>query len=239
MKEKKPTVAKLSATVVILKEDQNVLKILLVRRRPGDAFGDSYAFPGGVLDKDEINNCIPSWKLSNKTASKNLKTQKGLSYYSAAIRELFEETGILLAKNRLGQWVAINEKIIQERNLLNEKKLNWIDFLNQHNLSIAAESLNYFAFWETPYTESKRWETRFFLSKLPPQQLAVQDGNEVTDCLWIEPKRALALNNQGKLNMPMPTISCILDISSFITINEINQWAERKANSGIKKIIPT
>ena len=90
--------ARPSATIVVAREGQSAAEILLVRRRAGDAFGDSYAFPGGVVDHDESGAHIFCAGRSAEEADAILDVADGLDYYSAAIRELFEETGQILGK---------------------------------------------------------------------------------------------------------------------------------------------
>ncbi|SVC65599.1 uncharacterized protein METZ01_LOCUS318453, partial [marine metagenome] len=95
-----------SATIVVARKGELMPEVLLVRRRSGDAFGNSYAFPGGVIDHDESNAHAVCDGLSADEANTILEAANGLDYYSAAVRELFEETGILLARDSGGNWVS-------------------------------------------------------------------------------------------------------------------------------------
>ena len=99
-----PVAALPSATVVLLREREDSLELLMVKRRAGDAFGDNYAFPGGVVDHDESD---AHGRIDGKTGDEvNAELhvpENGLDYYRAAIRELFEETGILLGPASRGK----------------------------------------------------------------------------------------------------------------------------------------
>ena len=91
----KPVPALPSATVVLLREADGMPELLMVKRRAGDAFGDSYAFPGGVVDHDESDaHGLIDGKSADEAGSILDIPENALDYYSAAIRELFEETGI-------------------------------------------------------------------------------------------------------------------------------------------------
>ena len=101
---------------------------------------------------------------------------------------------------------------------------------------MAGDCLHYFAYWETPYIQPKRWQTRFFISQLPDGQSAMHDGAEITDSRWLTPKNALELFEDGSLPMPMPTVHNVRDFAKFETFKEILNWANQKSSLGIKKI---
>jgi 8-oxo-dGTP pyrophosphatase MutT (NUDIX family) len=230
--------ARPSATIVVAREGQSAAEILLVRRRAGDAFGDSYAFPGGIVDHDESGAHIFCAGRSAEEADAILDIADGLDYYSAAIRELFEETGILLARDLAGNWAADEPDMGQLREDVDKGKLRWADFLRQKNLCMAADVLHYFAYWETPYVRPKRWQTRFFIAALPPGQTATHDGSEVTDIRWLTAADALSLGKLGQLPMPYPTTMNLRNLVGMNTVAELVAWAETQPALGIEKIRP-
>ena len=234
-----PVTARPSATVVVVREGSSGPELLLVRRRAGDAFGDSYAFPGGVIDADET--AAHAFCLGRTAAQADRALDLpggGLDYYSAAIRELFEETGILLARNADGIWASDGSTFDDLRYQVDKGLLPWPKFLHRQGLCMAGDALHYFAWWETPYSQPKRWTTRFFLAELPPGQEASHDGSEVTDSRWLTADRALALGKQGELPMPFPTMLNLRDLSRFGSVNELIDWAKRRPEDGIRKIRP-
>ena len=182
-----PVTPRPSATIVVARDGADGPEVLLVRRRAGDAFGDSYAFPGGVVDHDESNAHIACEGLSDDDANAILGVDNGLDYYSAGIRELFEETGILLARDANGDWTTSDSAKSSERQAVDKGELAWPEFLRRRGLCMAGDALHYFSFWETPRIQPKRWQTRFFLAELPPGQSAQHDGREVTDSRWLRP----------------------------------------------------
>ena len=121
--------AKPSATIVIVRESSSGTELLLVRRRAGDAFGDNYAFPGGVVDDDESLSHAYSQGRTIDEANAILGVENGgLDYYSAAIRELFEETGILLARDSTGDWFRSDPTVDGLRKDVDQGALPWSDF---------------------------------------------------------------------------------------------------------------
>jgi 8-oxo-dGTP pyrophosphatase MutT (NUDIX family) len=202
-----------SATVVLLRDNDESPEILLVRRRAGDAFGDSYTFPGGVLDDDEAaarNYCSG---LASHDADALLGVESGgLDYFSAVVRELYEETGILL-----GAQAPIDPGY---RGRLHEGTLSWADFLQEHGLSVPCDTLHYFTHWITPSALPKRWTTRFFLAAMPEGQEVVPDDSEITDYCWLTAEEALAAAISGERKIPYPTRKTI---ETFIGRNTVDE----------------
>ena len=235
-----PVTPRPSATIVVAREGATAPEILLVRRRAGDAFGDSYTFPGGVIDPDEETAQVFCAGLSPANADAILGLDEGgLDYYSAAIRELFEETGILLARNEWGEWVSDVSRFADERRQVDKGKLPWPEFLKRHGLCMAVDTMHYFAWWETPKTEPKRWTTRFFVTVLPPGQTATHDGYELTDCQWIPAGEAVAMREARDIPMPMPTYRNLMLMTEFDTVESLVDWARGRHRDNITKFRPT
>jgi 8-oxo-dGTP pyrophosphatase MutT (NUDIX family) len=235
----KPVPALPSATVVLLREHEGPPELLMVKRRAGDAFGDSYAFPGGVVDHDESD---AHGRIDGKTADEANAIlgvfHDGLDYYSAAIRELFEETGILLARTDDGEWATVTEEMEKLRIEVDKGRMRWSAFLEQQGLRLACDALHYFAHWETPLVAPKRWSTRFFLAQTPAAQDATYDGTEVTDICWLTASEALAGKREGSMKLPFPTTRNLVDMSALQTIDEIIDWADSRVDNGITRLCP-
>jgi len=228
-----------SSTIVVLRDCGAEPELLMVKRRAGDAFGDSYAFPGGLVDADESNAGKYSERNSAKETDELLQVPSGgLDFFGAAIRELFEETGILLARTAAGNWADVDANLEQLRCQVDRGTLRWADFLHQQNLRMADNTLHYYAHWETPLDKPKRWTTRFFLTELPPGQAACHDGIETTDSRWLTASDALSLANNGTMKMPYPTIRNLQDLAGFDSTSGLMNWADDRAQAGIRKIRP-
>lgn len=229
-----PVPAKPSSTIVVLRDGATQPEMLMVKRRAGDAFGDSYAFPGGVVDDDEPAARDYCAGISAKEADAILDVPHGgLDYYSAGIRELFEETGVLLAQNDAGKWACGNALSVELRSRVDRGLLPWSRFLEQQALCMACDSLLYFAHWETPFDLPKRWSTRFFVARLPTGQDACHDGVETTDSRWMSATNLLSEEMRGKIRIPYPTVKTLEKMQHCNSIDELFSWARAQQAAGI------
>ncbi len=238
MTESTPVAPRPSATVAVVREGEEAPEILLVRRRAGDAFGNAYTFPGGVVDHDESNAQVVCAGRTAAEANAILGTADGLDFYSAAIRELFEETGILLARDAAGDWPADAAAFAKQRAAVDRSELAWPDFLRSAGLCMAADALHYFSWWETPIDYPKRWSARFFAAVLPPGQEAEPDGKELTDSRWLTASTALALRAAGELKLPQPTRRNLDLMAGFPSVDALIGWARSRYREGVPKITP-
>lgn len=231
--------AKPSATVVLLREDHQGPELLMVRRRAGDVFGDSYAFPGGLVDDNEPSALRFCQGITADEADKLLHVSDGgLDFYSAAIRELFEETGILLAKDDSGNWAPDSPEFQDLRIQVDKATLPWSDFLRNQKLRMVCNALHYFAHWETPLIEPKRWSARFFFARMPSEQDVRHDGGEVTDSLWITAAEALSASRDGAMKLPFATIRSLRMMSEIRSVDGLLDWANDRASAGVQRIRP-
>ena len=238
MSQNEPATPRPSSTVVVVRSAVGKPEVLLVRRRAGDAFGESYTFPGGVIDPDETAAHAVCSGMSADDANAVLGVANGLDYYSAAIRELFEETGILLARTKDGDWPADTSVFAEQRVAVDRCELPWPQFLREEDLCMAVDALHYFAWWITPVVAPKRWTTRFFAAELPPGQDAEHDGRELTDSRWLTADDALALDRAGDLVLPQPTRRNLDLLKGFGTVQPLLEWAGNRHTEGITHICP-
>ncbi len=234
-----PVPALPSATVVLLREHDDAPELLMVKRRAGDAFGNSYAFPGGVVDHDESEaHGLIDGKTADEANSVLGISEDGLDYYSAAIRELFEETGILLARSNDGEWASVTPQLQELRIEVDKGRLPWPEFLETQGLRLACDTLYYFAHWQTPLEQHKRWSTRFFLARTPGGQDATHDGSEVTDIRWVTASQALAGSRDGSMKLPFPTIRNLKYMADITSVEDLIGWANSRVRDGIIKLRP-
>lgn len=229
-----PAPAKPSSTIIVLRDGKLHPEMLMVKRRAGDAFGESYAFPGGVLDEDESAARDFCLGITADEANATLGVPDGgLDYYSAGIRELFEETGVLLAQDSAGKWACGTALSADLRTRVDKGLLPWSEFLSQQSLCIACGSLHYFAHWETPFDLPKRWTTRFFMTRLPTGQDACHDGVETTDSRWMSAADLLSAEAHGEIRVPYPTIKTLERLQHFKTIDDLFAWVLEQQSAGI------
>ena len=132
-----------------------------------------------------------------------------LSFRIAAIRETFEESGILLARPR-GSKALVDAKRAGEieaahRAELCDGKITFLKVLTDNGMLLALDELVPYAHWITPEGMPKRFDTWFFLAAAPPEQVGAHDGKESTDSIWVSPREALEGGETGRFKLPFPT----------------------------------
>ncbi len=222
-----------SATVVLLRDAPDGFEVYLVRRNRQTAFGDVWAFPGGVVEAWDARATSRLTGLDADEANRLLDAANALNYYSAAIRELFEETGVLLSAG-----ASVPRDARTARDELNGGSLDWPRFLEGAGLDADAGALHYLSYWVTPEGRSRRFATRFFVARLPAGQAAVHCGGELVDGAWQTPANALSLNRGGQLPMIFPTIRTLEHLARHPGIDAVIADADRRASAGITELLP-
>ncbi|MFL2890944.1 MAG: NUDIX hydrolase [Candidatus Pelagibacterales bacterium] len=191
-----------ASTVLLIRDSQESIEVFMIKRAAATNFGNAWVFPGGKVDVEDIQH------------------SKENRYLIAAIRECFEESGVLIAQNNLETLYSPDNQgdldLLKEyQKKINDRKLNFHNFLEELNLKPAFNKLNFFSHWVTPRTEKKRYSTKFFLAQLPINQLALHDGYEGVESVWIAPKEALRLYSEGKFPIILPTIKSLEELKNF------------------------
>jgi 8-oxo-dGTP pyrophosphatase MutT (NUDIX family) len=211
----------LAATVILLRPAQpNGFEVLLTRRAEGMAFlAGVYCFPGGALRKADFSEamlCRSAGIAPNqaqKTLGAEFSPRQAVGLWVAAVRELFEETGILLAVNHTGAPIEINAKMTStlrdaHRRLL-ATPLDFLPLLESEGLFWDLSALAHFAHWQTPAHEPVRFNTHFFLARAPAGQFSMPTSAEVAHSLWLTPDAALRLFSKNQLPMIFPTFASL------------------------------
>lgn len=222
-----------SATVALARDGAHGPEVFLVLRHGRASFGDSYVFPGGLLETQdyEVWDRCDGPDAGGANATLDLD-DGGLAYYSAAIRELFEEAGVLLARSADGAW-SNAAAYARSRSTLQAGEESWPQFLAQHDLRLACDALEYFAYWITPREVPKRFSTRFFIAAMPPGQEASHCGTELTDSCWLTPDAALASSRARNLQLPRPTQATLESIGRFGDLDALLEWANEQSRLGV------
>ena len=206
----------------------------MVRRHSRSSFGGAYAFPGGVVDPEDSAVHDFCSGVSARVADSRLGVKRdGLDYYSAAIRELFEESGVLLANTD-----KVAEGLVAARDALNDGSDNWADFVQRNELELHCDALHYISHWITPPSEPRRYSTRFFLAAAPEGQEARHCGGELTNSCWISAHDVLAAGREGKLELHFPTIKTLESIARHKSFDELIDWAVSSVEWGVTSMLP-
>ena len=234
-----------AATVLLVRDCGDELEVLMVKRSKRPPFGNLYVFPGGKIDESDKDLNITNFcnGLNDEQASIKLGVNEGgLSYWVACVRECFEEVGILLAKKNNGQELDLNgadkHKFDNYRRMLLENKISLFEICKKENLSLNLNNIEPFSHWITPEIEIKRFDTRFFIAYIPAKQTERHDGNELTDSVWINPKKALDRSLNGEMPMIMPTISNLQQCLEFDSGQKLLEHQSKLTNDDIPSILP-
>ena len=189
--------ARIAASLLLLRDGPQGLEVLMLRRaeRDGDLRSGVAVFPGGVVDAQdhEAHACLLG--PDDATASLALGlAQGGLDYWVAALRETFEEVGLLLADR------AFEPALVQPwRDRLQQGRCSIAQMCREVGLRLDGRELVYFSHWLTPPGHPKRFDTRFFLVQAPPDQVAEADLGEALELMWLTPHQAMDPERQLKL----------------------------------------
>lgn len=208
-------------------------ELLLVQRHERSAFGGAHAFPGGVLEPSDSRVFDHCAGVSPGQADTLLDIDGGLAYFSAAVRELFEESGVLLAAVGRG-----GVDLGGARDALNAGSLDWQAFVEESGLRLHCDALHYFSFWITPEALPRRFSTRFFLAAMPDDQDAAHCGGELTDSCWMSAEDALAGSRAGSISLHFPTIRTLEALAPHRSLGDLVDWAVACARAGVPCIFP-
>lgn len=206
-----------AATVLLLRDADAGMEVFMLRRTMNAVFaGGMYVFPGGrVDDADHADELEPICDgLDDPTASAKLQIERGgLAYWVAAIRECFEEAGVLLARHagEVGDVVRFDDPEVaarfeRERSAVYAGERPLAALCADERLLLTAGGIHYVSHWITPVGERRRFDTRFFLARAPHAQEPLHDDGETIESLWVRPEEALDRFHSGDLGMFPPTV---------------------------------
>src|SRR5262245_38039321 len=197
-----------ASTILLLRDGaaRNEIEVfMMVRHYEIDFKSGALVFPGGSVDKGD-DDIIADPALYS--GGEGMEAGE-LSFRIAAIRETFEESGILLARPK-GSTALVDarragEIEVAHRTALCEGKISFLKVLTDNGMLLALDELVPYAHWITPEGMPKRFDTWFFLAAAPPDQLGAHDGKESTDSIWVSPREALEGGETGRFKLPFPT----------------------------------
>jgi 8-oxo-dGTP pyrophosphatase MutT (NUDIX family) len=246
---------RLAATVILARPP---FEVYLTRRSASAAFApDAFVFPGGTIEMQdatdaarartlgleperlerEFRAAIPDELASDEPA---VGRDAAAALFIAALRELFEEAGVLLARTAadfpIDALSADWEGVALERAAVRNGKLTFADFLEAYGWYADARALTLFSHWITPPSEPRRYNTHFFFAVAPPDQAALADASETHDGLWIAPPEALERRRAGTLHLVYPTVKHLERLQSFDSVDAALEFARRKP---VLTIVPT
>jgi len=223
-----------AATVMLVRDAADGrgpgIEVFMLRRNlKSDFVGGAYVFPGGAVDDhDRHTNLEPVCTgRSDASASHQLGIdQGGLAYWVAAIRECFEEAGVLLALDEGGDFIHFNDPDVDGRFQIHRKAVDTgerrlVEICQDEGLQLAVDSIYYFSHWITPEGAPRRYDTRFFVTRAPAGQVPLHDDREVIANLWIRPGDALEQHRAGLFDLIFPTMRSLVVLDRFETADDL------------------
>ena len=206
-----------AASILLLRDGKNGLQVLMLKRPSNVSFANAWVFPGGcreLEDKSEFLN-QREYALSDAKACLQLgEASFAKSWWFAAIRELFEEAGVLLIADKVS-----SDSFQQCRAALLNRSKSFVELVEQNNWQFDFQQIQYLSFWLAPEWVSPRYATRFFVAKLPEGQEPVADGSEALEVQWISASQAIELQND--LQLPRPTIENLRLLLGYQNVAEV------------------
>ena len=222
--------AKPAATLILVRDleqsdnkaTNNAFELFMIQRNHQIDFASgALVFPGGKVEKQD-----KTLSLFNQSKIKNKKplSPEILSYAVTAIRETFEETGILFAIDKNTHRLISPEqlsKLQKHREELAKGDCNFSELLESENLILDINQLSPFARWITPELMPKRFDTYFFIAQLPEGQEGIHDGNESIHSIWITAEQALKEANSDKYKIIFPTMMNLKRLAEYKNYNAV------------------
>jgi 8-oxo-dGTP pyrophosphatase MutT (NUDIX family) len=239
--------ARPAASVILARPAPGGFEVFMLRRSSRSSFvPDAFVFPGGTVDDDdngdavrartlgleaerlrgEFRATVPA-ELPADAAVVDESLASGLSI--AALRELFEEAGVALARTATGVPLGsdAHHRMQGARERLRSGSMTFAEVLRENDWYADAAALTYFSHWITPPTEPRRYDTHFFLATAP-DQAALADAQETHDGIWISPSDALARYGNGSFRLVYPTIKHLDRIAGFASVEALAAFSRTK-----------
>ncbi len=222
-----------AATVVLVREADDRAPgfevFMLLRAVKSDFNAGAYVFPGGGVDRADavpgVQNICSGLDAAAASARLGL-ADGGLAFYLAAIRECFEEAGVLLAADAAGRTLSLHEPAVKQRFAAHRAALNAGQttlpaICAQEQLHLPLGEVHYYSHWITPEGMPRRYDTRFFLCRAPAGQEPLHDGEETVDHCWVRPAEALARYAAGSFSLVPATRKQLEFLARHPTVDDL------------------
>lgn len=225
-----------AATILILRDSDKGMESLMVRRHHKIDFASgAYVYPGGKIDDGDSDKALYDF-ISDAESSDEFHRP----FRIGAIRETFEESGILLARKR-GESALVSAERVQElqpyRDDLHKGRVSLLEMVQRENLELATDLLVHFAHWIGPEHAPKRFDTQFYMVEAPADQLAIHDGHESVDSTWITPQQVLTDADAGKCTIIFPTRMNVAKLARHTRVGDALEAARKSTVVAVLPVI--
>ncbi|MEC9133914.1 MAG: hypothetical protein VX853_08135 [Pseudomonadota bacterium] len=199
-----------AATVIVIREASSSYEIFMLKRTSKASFAsDMYVFPGGRVDGDDHLHKYDAYRHGPTEAQAPQVKALGSEwrgFWVTAIRETFEEAGLLLAYDQHGEMIsfadeATHNRFAAYRDPLHDGEVTLLDVCERESLRLAVDHVHFYNRFITPLGRPRRFDTRFFIASAPESQRGTHDRQETVDSIWISPQEALARHAEGNFGL--------------------------------------
>jgi len=218
-----------ASTVVVVRNGTGGFEVLLVKRNDKVAFmAGAHVFPGGRVDpSDAIEDPSPCCEgIAALPQFQDLSAAEEVAYRVAAVRELVEETGVLVARAADGSGLNPNVTADVRARVVAGESLAGVAV--RHGLRLSLDVFIPLAHWVTPDGEPRRYDTRFFLTTLPDGQTAQHAAGETTELQWFRPLDAIERCERGEILLPPPTWTTLKRLARLVSLADVLAWARAR-----------
>lgn len=235
-----PSVPARASTVILIRDTNGQLQVYLLKRSSQSGFmPGNYVFSGGVVDPEDRN--VDFWQghidLDRDQVIKRfgggLNNADVVSHGIAAIRETFEEAGVLLARQNGGTGRDLDN--LRDRRLVGSLRKTWLrELVASGEWTLRFSDLACWSHWITPKIRSKRYDTRFFAAFMPEGQECRPDNRETTHGIWVTPEKALRGNLKGEIPLSPPALTTLHELLGYSDIGGLKEetktrpWGETR-----------
>jgi 8-oxo-dGTP pyrophosphatase MutT (NUDIX family) len=216
-----PSVPRVAATVVLLRSADAGFEVYVLRRAASMAFASGmYAFPGGGVDPADAGAHLGWAGPAPDEWARRLGRPAGeaQAVVCAAVREVFEEAGVLLAEGATDTggdgWESDRQRLVR-------REVHLAEMLARRGLTLRSDLLGAWARWITPEFETRRFDTYFFVAALPERQLPRDVSGEADHTMWVRPADAVAGFEAGRIAMLPPTVVMLEELAAYPDIDAV------------------
>jgi 8-oxo-dGTP pyrophosphatase MutT (NUDIX family) len=224
-----------AATVIVLRDAASGPEVFMVRRHQDSPFmGGAWVFPGGRVDPADAGAADVSWCDGLDIAEHlSMPPATAVAHRLAALRELFEEAGVLLARDTPRHFVslaepAVRERFAQYRHDVHAGTISLKTLATRERVRVSLDALVPFARWITPPLDPRQFDASFYVTRMPPDQTPVADATETTHEAWLKPAAAIARAQAQEITLPPPTWTTLRELESFATVDAAIHWAAHR-----------
>lgn len=235
---------------MLLRDGLDGLEVFMQQRNHGSEFvAGLHVFPGGGVDPEDTDPAIYDRCIGltdDDASARTGETSNGLSFWVAAVRETFEEAGLLLAQHD-GEPLAFDDaltldgesvaaRFTHHRSDVDGGHRTLLDVCETEDLQLDMTRMHYHSRWVTPLGAKRRYDTRFFVAPMPAGQTASKDNREAIADLWISPARAVAQETSGDLQMLIPTLASLRELATHSNVE--SALAAAASHRDVPAILP-